>query len=126
MKKKIGIISVIVFTTIYCFAIATNNKAYIHSDFNNYLSLSQEKDYSDYSDFSIKLFCHTSQTVCSANNFNKLPSPNFKSQFYRLWAIKIADEQLFESAFSQIKTLARNIPINKQRTVVLFPFHYFW
>ena len=123
MKSSIRILSVVFLTAIYCFTIGVVTKSFAHSDFKNYPTSSQEKIISD---FSIKLFCHTSQSESSVNNLNNLPAPNLKNSFTEFWGIVKATEQLIESEFSQYISNSRKILINHRKSDIIFPFHYFW
>jgi hypothetical protein len=123
VKSSFRILSVVFLTAIYCFAIGVVTKSFAHSDFKDYPTSSQEKIISD---FSTKLFCHTSQSESSVNNINNLPAPSFKNPFNGLWAITKTTEQLFETAFSQYTNISRNFLIQHRKTDIIFPFHYFW
>lgn len=123
MKNNIRILSIIFLTTTYCFAIGLVTKSLTHSDFQSNSTSSQ---YQYFSDFSTKLFCHTSQSENSVNNYNNLPTPSFKYPFNDLWSITKTTEQLFETAFSQYTNISRNFLIQHWKTDIIFPFHYFW
>ncbi|MBN2892969.1 MAG: hypothetical protein JXL97_13965 [Bacteroidales bacterium] len=123
MKNKIRILSAVVLTAIYCFAVGAVKESLTHSDFQNNSTTSQEQYFSD---FSTKLFCHTSQTESSVSNINNLPAPNFKNSINELWTIAKTTEHLFETAFSQYTNISRNFLIQYRKTDIIFPFHYFW
>jgi len=123
VKDSIRILSVVFLTTIYCFAIGAVTKSFAHSDFHSNSTTSQEQYFSD---FSTKLFCHTSQSESSVNNYNNQPVPSFKNPFKEFWAIAKTIEQFFETAFSQYTNISRNFLIQHRKTDIIFPFHYFW
>lgn len=123
MKSSFRILSVVFLTAIYCFAIGVVTKSLAHSDFNNNSTTSQEQYFSD---FSTKLFCHTSQSESSVNNYINQPVPSFKNPLNGLWAIAKITEQLFETAFSQYSNISRNFLIQHRKSDIIFPFHYFW
>ena len=123
MKNKIRILSAVVLTAIYCFAVGAVKESLTYSDFQSNSTTSQEQYFSD---FSTKLFCLTSQTESSVSNINNLPAPNFKNSINELWTIAKTTEQLFETAFSQYTNISRNFLIQHRKTDIIFPFHYFW
>jgi len=123
VKNSIRILSVFFLTAIYCFAISVVTKSLTHSDFHSNSTTSQEQYFSD---FSTKLFCHTSQSESSTNNYINQPVPSFKNPFNGLWAIAKITEQIFETAFSQYTHISRNFLIQHRKTDIIFPFHYFW
>jgi len=123
VKSSIRILSVVFLTAIYCFAIGVVTKSLAHSDFHSNTTTSQEQYFSD---FSTKLFCHTSQSESSVNNYINQPVPSFKNPFNGLWTITKTTEQLFETAFSQYTNISRNFLIQHRKTDIIFPFHYFW
>jgi hypothetical protein len=123
VKNSIRILGVVFLTAIYCFAIGVVTKSLAHSDFNINSTTSQEQYFSD---FSTKLFCHTSQSESSVNNYINQPVPSFKNPFNGLWAIAKTTEQLFETAFSQYTNISRNFLIQHRKSDIIFPFHYFW
>lgn len=123
MKNNIRILSVVFLTAIYCFAKGVVTKSLAHSDFHSNTTTSQEQYFSD---FSTKLFCHTSQSESSVNNYINQPVPSFKNPFNGLGEISKTTEQLFETAFSQYTNISRNFLIQHRKTDIIFPFHYFW
>jgi hypothetical protein len=110
-------------TAIYCFAIGVVANSYAYSDGQKYPTSSQEKFISD---FSAKLFYHSSKSESSANNFNNLPDPKLKNPTAGFWATVKATEKLFETSFSQYTFFSRKILINSRKSDIIFPFHYFW
>lgn len=123
VKNKVRILSVVVLAVIYCFATGTAHKSLSDADFINNSTSSQEKVISD---FSAKLFCHTSPYGSSVNIYNNLPAPNYNNQFKGLWAIIKTTEQLILTKFSQYTTFSGNILINHRKSDIIFPFNYFW
>ena len=123
MKTQIRILSVVILTAIYCFAMSTAIHSLSHSDFSNSSTTLQEKSISD---FSAKLFYPISESESSVNNYNNLPATKFKNPFNGLGAIHNTSEQLLETAFSQYTNISRNFLIHNRKTDIIFPFHYFW
>ncbi len=123
MKSNLRSISVVFLTAIYCFSLGIVTKSFAHSDFQHESTVSQEKFIAD---LSLKQFCHTSQSESSINNYNKLPTPNFKNLFTGFWGIIKSSEQFFDAEFSQYKIFSRNNLINYRKSDIIFPFHYFW
>lgn len=123
MKSRSRILSVVFLTAIYCFAIGVVTKSVAHSNFQSNSFASQELYFSD---FSTKLFCHTSQSESSVNNNINQPVPSFKNSFKGLLALAKTKELLFESVFSQYNNISRNFLIQYRKSDIIFPFHYFW
>jgi hypothetical protein len=123
VKNNIRILSVVLLIAIYCFAMGVVTKPLTHSIFHSNTTTSQEQYFSD---FSTKLFCHTSPSESLVNNYINQPVPSFKNPFNGLWAIAKTTEQLFETAFSQYTNISRNFLIQHRKTDIIFPFHYFW
>jgi hypothetical protein len=123
VKSNIRILIVALLTTAYGFETGVVTKSLAHSHFRDYSTSSQEKTFSD---FSKKLFCHTSQTESSVNSFNNLPAPKFQNPFKEFWANTQVTEQLIETAFSQYSHMSRNFLIQHRKEDIIFPFHYFW
>ena len=123
MKKNIRILGVLALTAIYCFAIGSATISFPHSNFYDSSNTSQEKHFSD---LSTKLFCQSSQSENSVNNYNKLPTPNFKKSYNEHWSVTQTTEHLFKTAFTQYTNISIKFLINHRKTDIIFPFHYFW
>jgi len=123
VKNNIRILSVIILAAIYCFAIGADIKSHTHSDFNNFMSSSHGKVISDISE---NLFCHTSSSENSVNNYSNPPQPNCQNKFTGLWAILKSNEQQYITAFSQYTTFTRTILLKHRKSDIIFPFQYFW
>jgi len=123
VKNGIRILSVVFLTAIYCFAAGVVTESLTHSDFQSNPITAHERFFSD---FTTKLFCHTSQSESSVNNYNKRPVSNFRNPFSGIWAVAETTERLFETAFSQYTNISRNFLIQHRKTSIIFPFHYFW
>jgi hypothetical protein len=121
--KSSRILSVIFLTTIYCFGLGVVTKSFAHSDFHSDPTSAEEIIISDYSQ---KLFCHTSQIESSVNSLNNLPVTSFKFSFVDVSAIAKTTEQVFETEFSQYTTLSKDNLVNHRKSDIIFPFHYFW
>ena len=121
MKNRI--LNVVILTVIYCFTISAVPKLQISKGNNNYSTLSQEKIVLG---FSAKLFCPSSPIESVDNNLDSLPISNFNNNNTVSFAIIKAYEQLFLIKLSQHITFLRNTLINKRKTDLFFPFHYFW
>lgn len=123
MKKLISIIGLILLTAIYCHAMGAVTKALLHIDAQQTSTASQEQFISD---LSSKLFYHTTKSESSVSNYNSLPSKIVKTGFSGLWTSLKKPEQLYKSAFTQYATFSTNLLIEHRKTILIFPFHYFW
>ncbi len=123
MKGSIRYISIILLTAVYCFAINVVVKSNIYSDFQNHPASAQEKIFSDFSE---GLLCHTLQSKISVNNINNFPVPNFKNSFTGFSLILKTTKQLLNTRFSRNITFCIDFLINHRKSVIIFPFHYFW
>lgn len=126
MKTKIKILSVVLLTAIYCYAIgiAATTSAQVNPQ---YYSTTSEKEYCV--DFSTKLFYHTAQYESSVDNCNNQPTLNIKNPFSVFnipGAHARVTEQLFESVITQYINIAKNLLIRYRKSDLIFPFHYFW
>jgi hypothetical protein len=126
VKTKIRILSVVLLTAIYCYAIGIATATSTQAN-PQYYSTTSEKEYC--LDFSTKLFYHTSQYESSVDNCNNQPTLNIKNPFgffNALWAHAKTTEQLFESVITQYINIAKNLLIRYRKSDLIFPFHYFW
>jgi len=126
VKIKIRILSVVLLTAIYCYAIGIATATSTQAN-PQYYSTTSEKEYC--LDFSTKLFYHTSQYESSVDNCNNQPTLNIKNPFgffNALWAHAKTTEQLFESVITQYINIAKNLLIRYRKSDLIFPFHYFW
>jgi hypothetical protein len=126
VKTKIRILSVVLLTAIYCYAIGIATATSTQAN-PQYYSTTSEKEYC--LDFSTKLFYHTSQYESSVDNCNNQPTLNIKNPFgffNTLWAHAKTTEQLFESVITQYINIAKNLLIRYRKSDLIFPFHYFW
>lgn len=123
VNNNIRILAATLLTVIYCFSIDTVTNTIAHYAVADHLNTSQEKIISE---FSSKLFCHTTQSESSLNNLNNLPAPTFKNPSIEFGGVSIAAEQLFNSEFAQYTSCSGKILINYRKSDIIFPFHYFW
>jgi len=123
VKNTVRILSVLLLTVIYCYAIGTVGASVVPTDAKGALNTQQEK----YTlNVASQLFCHTSQTENAVSSPTQLPIPSFKNPFDPQWAAIKAAEQFFETEFYQYSRVSRNFLIQYRKADHLFPFHYFW
>ena len=122
MKKSVRILSVLLLTAIYCYAIGTVNVSFVSADSKGTLHTEQEKYTLNVAN---QLFCPTSQTENSVSSPTQLPIPSLKKPFDPQWAAKKAAELLFGIEFYQYSRVSLNFLIECRKADLLFPFHYF-
>lgn len=123
MKKSVRTWSAAFLVAIYCLAVGAVTESLWRSDFSGNPASAHEHVLSD---FSAKLFSHTSQSESSVNISGNLPAPCFKNLASDLWAIIKASGQRIETAYSLYLTHSGNMLINYRKSDRIFPFHYFW
>jgi preprotein translocase subunit SecG len=123
VKKSFRILGVTVLTAIYCFAISIVTAPAIHGQIQNTKKTEQEKYFSDATS---NLFFHTSGSESFVNSFTSFLTPVFKNTSVDLWAIVNTKELLFEAKYSQYTLFSGNFLISYRKSVIIFPFHYFW
>jgi hypothetical protein len=122
VKQSNRIYGVVVLTAIYCLTIVAFT--YLPSfDSKIIPKTSQQKHFTD---FSSKLFVHTSQSKSSKYNCNNIPYPIIKKIFSGQLGISKATDKLIETAFSQYHNISRNFLIQHRKSDIIYPFHYFW
>lgn len=123
MKNKIRILSIVIFTAIYCTAIGLVTKDYTYSNSpNNHYTTQHNLT----SDVSSPLFLHTSIAQSSIASINNPTAPHFGKSNTGHWAIGTSIEQIFSAVFSQYLSYWRNTLIPYRKSDILYPFHYFW
>jgi len=123
VRNSVRILSVLLLTAIYCYAIGTVDASFTSADAKGTLHTEQEK----YTlNVASHLFCHTSQTENSVSSPSQLPTPSLEKQYDPQWAAIKAAELLFETEFYQYSRVSRNFLILCRKVDLLFPFHYFW
>lgn len=123
MKNSVRILSVLLLTAIYCYAIGTVDASFTSADSKGTLHTEQEK----YNlNVASQLFCPTSQTENSVSSPSQLPTPSIEKQYNQQWAAIKAAEQLFETEFHHYSQVSRNFLILCRKVDLLFPFHHFW
>jgi len=122
MKHSVRILGAIL-TIIYCFAVRTVPNSPASSDYGNHQTAEQEQYLGAISN---SLFCHTSQSESSGNNFNNSHFPNFKNLFDKLSAITKPGEQFLKAEFTQYFNFSIIFLIQHQKRDIIFPFHFFW
>lgn len=124
VEKAFRILSIALLTAVYCFALHIATKSSAYPDFTNKNNASTSEKLT--LDFSIKLFCHTSQYESLVNTVNDLPGSNYKNPFTGFAAVIDITEQLFHAKFYQYASLFWETLINNRKSDIIFPFHYFW
>jgi hypothetical protein len=109
VKNKIRILSVVIFASIYCFAISVVNKSHNNTDIFTHQTSSQETEVTS---FSVKQFFHTAQSENGLTNFNNIPAPSLKNTFTHFWTVVKTTEHLFNSKIFQYSNFFQK-PSNK-------------
>ncbi|MBW7847818.1 MAG: hypothetical protein H3C41_07035 [Bacteroidales bacterium] len=124
MKKIFRICSTLALALLYSFAIGlyshaplVDNFAYLQSnpDVEQYISL-----------VSTNLFCHTTKTESQISFQAKLPPISPKKPVAEFLTCIKATEHLLLNEFSQYSFFSQNLLVRLQKTILIFPFHYFW
>jgi hypothetical protein len=114
---------VLLFVTVYCFAIALINLSSSFSENPGSESPEQEQYVSA---ISANLFCHTTLSEKGEPNFGHFPGMGFKKSFTEWRTIVRITELLFDAAFVQYSGFAENFLVQYRKSDLIFPFHYFW
>jgi hypothetical protein len=123
VKSSIKILSVIILIAFYGYSICVINEyPAITGDNDN-----PKSDMEFYfSNISTKLFCYILQKESSGNNYNNISASNIKFLFNNPLAVTKTTKQIFDSEFIQYTHISRNLLIQLQKTIIIFPFNYFW
>lgn len=122
MKNSIRILSMVLLTAIYCFAIGVVTTRFAYSEYYSYPQSARQDVVSD---FSLKIFSQVSQTERVVSNTN-VPVPFFNNQIEEIWAVTETIEHLFESKFTEYTSFSGSIQVNTRKCDIIYPFHYFW
>jgi hypothetical protein len=123
VKSSIKILSVIILIAFYSYSIGVMNTSIKITE--NYGNPKSDKEFY-FSNISTNLFCYTFQKESSVSNFNNLSTSNLKHLFNNPWLIIKAAKQIFDSEFFQYTNISVNLLIQFRKTVIIFPFNYFW
>ena len=123
MKNSVKILSVIILVAFYSYSIGVMNTSPKITD-NYGIPKSEKKFY--FSDISANPFIYTLQKESSVNNYNNLSASNIKLLFNNPWTVIKTTKHLFDSTFIQHIHISTNFLIQYRKTVIIFPFNYFW
>lgn len=123
MKKSGGILTVILLTAIYCFAIGFTSISYASAEIHHIQNNDQEDHFSEISKSFIGQISQSESSIQFLNNF---PKRLFKISFIEISTSLETTERLIESKFSQYNGFSRNILMRFRKADTIFPFHYFW
>ncbi|AWV97283.1 hypothetical protein [Arcticibacterium luteifluviistationis] len=119
--KRIGkSLGVLLFVTIYCFAIGRVSTSNV-----SYASQNSEKG-THITSVSTDLF---SGFVSSQRNISSSPNvhnSNFKDNFSGPGILEKKHTAVFISKYTQYVSSAKNLLIHHRKADIIFPFHYFW
>ena len=123
MKSSIKILSVIILIAFYGYSICVINEyPAITGDNDN-----PKSDMEFYfSNISTKLFCYILQKESSGNNYNNLLASNKKLLFNNQCTVIKTTKHLFDSEFIQYTLISGNFLTQLRKTIIIFPFNYFW
>jgi|OpeIllAssembly_1097287.scaffolds.fasta_scaffold13401_2 hypothetical protein len=123
MKSEVKILSVIVIIAFYSYSLGV-----INAPFNASVNSDNQKTGNGFyfSTISPNLFCYNFQKESSAAGNNSFPFTNFKLTFNTPGEIIKSTKQLFESEYNQYSRFSGNLLIQLSKTVIIFPFNYFW
>ena len=123
MKSSVKILSVIVLIAFYSYSLGVISNSLNITD--NYDTSKSDKEVC-FSTISANLFSYTFQKESSVNNYNNISASNIKLSFNNPWTVIKTTKHLFNSAFIQYIHISRNFLIQYRKTVIIFPFNYFW
>lgn len=123
MKRTGRILSVMLLTAIYCFAMSVVTKSIAQDEIQHAQSSEKEECYS--ASLS-NPFIHTSQVESLVKSVHDSSVRSFKIKFTGLSLISRITEQLSLTEFSQYINSSRNFLIQHRKADMIFPFHYFW
>lgn len=123
VKSSPKTLSVIILSVIYCLGLSATFNTWGISSNQDHPTHSQTHFFSE---FSKKQVSHTTENPNSLNQFNKLPSQNFKNAFLGIGSISKTTELLLNSTFHQYLKISINLLVKHRKSDLIFPFHYFW
>lgn len=120
MKRAFKYFDILLFVTVYCFAISRVSASHVYSvnghphSGKHLLSVSADV-FSD--------FVSSFKSVSPSQNF---PNPNLKDSFDGIRILEKIHKVVFQSKYTQYVGFAKNLLIRNRKTDIIFPFHYFW
>ena len=123
MKSSIKILSVIILIAFYGYSISVINEYPVITD--NYDNPKSDMEFY-FSNISTNLFSFTLQQESSVNNYNNLLASNIKLLFNNQCTVIKTTKHLFDSEFIQYSLISGSFLIQLRKTVIIFPFNYFW
>ncbi|AWV97288.1 hypothetical protein [Arcticibacterium luteifluviistationis] len=119
--KRIGkFLGVILFVTIYCFAIGRVNTSSLYA-----ASHSSQKG-KHISSISEDLFSGSISFQRNLSSSQNIPNPNLKDNFSGPWILEKSHKAVFISKYTQYVSFAKNLLIRHRKADLIFPFQYFW
>lgn len=120
MKKAARYFGVLIFVTIYCFAIGRVSTSHVtsvpeHSEKGKHISSVTTDLFSG--------FVSISRNVSPSQNY---PNPSLKNYFHGSGILRKAHEVVFVSLNTQYLSFAKKLLIRHRKADFIFPFHYFW
>ncbi|QQS27729.1 MAG: hypothetical protein IPM47_12650 [Sphingobacteriales bacterium] len=123
MKSKCRVLSVSIFSVLYCFAIGAGNI----NVFNPQVTQTSFSGSSSYFTKSPSgLFAVTLPKETTFNGQNNNTSPVQKIETGELWAILNGSGLHSKAHFLLQLLLSKNFPVKFRKADLIFPFHYFW
>ena len=123
MKKCLKITAILNISILYCLFISlyNGNAVNYYADFskNPVTEFCSPVDSSN-------LFCHTEQSDSSISFCNNFPRTTLKNYFIQFPSCSVGPELLLFSSFLRYNFYSKNLFIQFSKTVLIFPFHYFW
>lgn len=121
VKRTIQIVQIFFLLALYCFALGANHSYAFTSDQIN----SDTQNEGKFSSLSSNLYCLSSPSENTANNFTNFQFPTLKNQNNGQWAFAKIFEELFVSRYYQYQSFSIRFLIQLRKTSFIFPFHYF-
>lgn len=123
MKNSLKIGSVIIVIAYYSFTLGVISNLPILSFNDN----NKKTDHSFYlSALTDNYNCYAPQKENSTGNSENISESNFKILFSNHWAVLKVVKRQFDSEFYQYSRFSGNLLIQLSKTIIIYPFNYFW
>jgi hypothetical protein len=120
VKRAFKYFGILLFVTVYCFAISSVSASHVYSVNGHSHS---EKHVLSVSADVFSGFVSSFKSVSPSQNF---PNPNLKHSFDGIRILEKIYKVVFQSKYTQYVGFAKNLLIRNRKTDIIFPFHYFW
>ncbi|WP_341225587.1 hypothetical protein [uncultured Arcticibacterium sp.] len=120
MKKALKYFGVLLFATVYCFAVGRVSTSDV-----TYLALKTEKG-KHITSVSTDLFSGLVSSYRNSSPSHSLKNPDLKDSLSGPWILEKTHKAVFISKYSQYVSSAKNLLIRHRKADIIFPFHYFW